>query len=381
MKKSRKKLFKRLGMRFGYNIFSTEKRMNVQLLKLFQNSLTIKSFNFKIIKMNKTIILNSRPVGKPQQSDFKMIEEEMPEIKDGEILLKTKFVSVDPYLRGRMSDAKSYVPPFELQKAMSSGVVAEVTESQNDQFKVGDFVSGMLEWKEFQNSNGENLLKINDQLAPLSNYLGVLGMTGLTAYFGLTEIGKPQKGETIVVSGAAGAVGSIVGQIGKILGCRVIGIAGTDEKVELLKSKFGFDDAINYNTNKDMTKAIAEVCPDGVDVYYDNVGGTISDSVHANINRLGRIIVCGAISAYNDTSIPQGPRVEHFLIRKSVLMQGFIVSNYAEKFPAGMKQLSQWLSEEKLHSEETIVEGFDNIPQAFLNLFEGKNTGKMIVKI
>ena len=355
--------------------------MNVQLLKLFQNSLTIKSFNFKIIKMNKTIILNSRPVGKPQQSDFKMIEEEMPEIKDGEILLKTKFVSVDPYLRGRMSDAKSYVPPFELQKAMSSGVVAEVTESQNDQFKAGDFVSGMLEWKEFQNSKGENLLKIDDELAPLSNYLGVLGMTGLTAYFGLTEIGKPQKGETIVVSGAAGAVGSIVGQIGKILGCRVIGIAGTDEKVELLKSKFGFDDAINYNTNKDMTKAIAEVCPDGVDVYYDNVGGTISDSVHANINRLGRIIVCGAISAYNDTSIPQGPRVEHFLIRKSVLMQGFIVSNYAEKFPAGMKQLSQWLSEEKLHSEETIVEGFDNIPQAFLNLFEGKNTGKMIVKI
>ncbi len=381
MKKSRKKLFKRLGMRSGCNIFSTEKRMNVQLLKLFQNGLTIKSFNFKIIKMNKTIILNSRPVGKPQQSDFKMIEEEMPEIKDGEILLKTKFVSVDPYLRGRMSDAKSYVPPFELQKAMSSGVVAEVTESQNDQFKVGDFVSGMLEWKEFQNSNGENLLKINDQLAPLSNYLGVLGMTGLTAYFGLTEIGKPQKGETIVVSGAAGAVGNIVGQIGKILGCRVIGIAGTDEKVELLKSKFGFDDAINYNTNKDMTKAIAEVCPDGVDVYYDNVGGTISDSVHANINRLGRIIVCGAISAYNDTSIPQGPRVEHFLIRKSVLMQGFIVSNYAENFPDGMKQLSQWLSEEKLHSEETIVEGFDNIPQAFLNLFEGKNTGKMIVKI
>lgn len=331
--------------------------------------------------MNKTIILNSRPVGKPQLSDFKFVEEEMPAIKEGEVLLKTKFVSVDPYLRGRMSDAKSYVSPFELQKVMSSGVVAEVIESQNEKFKEGDFVSGMLNWKEFQTSKGENLLKIDDKIAPLSNYLGVLGMTGLTAYFGLTEIGKPQKGETIVVSGAAGAVGSIVGQIGKILGCRVIGIAGTDEKVEMLKSKFGFDEAINYKTTKDMTKAIAEVCPDGVDVYFDNVGGTISDSVHANITRLGRIIVCGAISAYNDTSVPQGPRVEHFLIRKSALMQGFIVGNYAEKFPEGMKHLSQWLSEGKMTYSETIVEGFENIPQSFMDLFEGKNEGKMIVKI
>ena len=331
--------------------------------------------------MNKTIILNSRPVGRPQLSDFKMIDEEIPKIKDGEILLKTKFVSVDPYLRGRMSDAKSYVPPFELQRAMSSGIVAEVTESQNEKFKAGDFVTGMLSWKEFQTSTGENLIKIDDQLAPLSTYLGVLGMTGLTAYFGLTEIGKPQKGETLVVSGAAGAVGSIVGQIGKVLGCRVIGIAGTDEKVELLKSKFGFDDAINYNTTEDMTKAIAEACPDGVDVYYDNVGGPISDGVHANINRLGRIVVCGAISIYNETEVPQGPRVEHFLIRKSALMQGFIVSNYIDKLPEGMKQLSQWLAEGKLNSTETIVEGFENIPQAFLDLFEGKNTGKMIVKI
>lgn len=331
--------------------------------------------------MNNTIILNSRPTGKPQLSDFKIVEEEMPQIKEGEILLQAKYVSVDPYLRGRMSDAKSYVPPFELQKAMSSGLVAEVIKSQNEKFKVGDFVSGMLEWKEFQSSTGDSLLKINDQLAPLSNYLGVLGMTGLTAYFGLTEIGKPQKGETIVVSGAAGAVGSVVGQIGKILGCRVVGIAGTDEKVEMLKSKFGFDEGINYNTTNDMTRAIAENCPDGVDVYFDNVGGTISDSVHANINRLGRIIVCGAISAYNDTTSPQGPRVEHFLIRKSALIQGFIVSNYAEKFQEGMKHLSQWLSEGKLHSEETIVEGFNQIPQAFIDLFEGKNKGKMIVKI
>ncbi len=331
--------------------------------------------------MNKVIVLINRPIGKPKLSDFSSLIEEMPKAVEGEILLKTKFVSVDPYLRGRMSDAKSYVAPFELKKPIISGIVAEVIASENETFKVGDFVSGMLEWKEYQTSKGDNLLKINDTVAPLSSYLGILGMTGLTAYFGLKEIGVPQKGETIVVSGAAGAVGSIVGQIGKILGCRVIGIAGTDEKVSMLKTKFGFDDAINYNTVKDMTQALADACPSGVDVYFDNVGGTISDSVHAKINKLGRIIVCGAISAYNETSISQGPRVEHFLIRKSALMQGFIVGNYAIKFPEGMGQLAKWLQEGKLNYTETIVEGFDSTPQAFIDLFEGKNKGKMIVKV
>jgi len=330
---------------------------------------------------NKTIILNSRPIGKPKDTDFKFVNEEIPKIKNGEILLKTKYVSVDPYLRGRMSDAKSYVPPFELQKVISSGVIAEVIESKSDNYKTGDFVSGLLEWKEYQSSNGNGLLKVDERLAPLSAYLGVLGMTGLTAYFGLTEIGAPKEGETIVVSGAAGAVGSIVGQIGKILGCHVVGIAGSDEKVEMLKSKFGFDEAINYNTTKNMKKAISDVCPNGVDVYFDNVGGKISDAVHANINRLARISVCGAISSYNNTSLQLGPRAEHFLIRKSALMQGFIVNNYSEKFPEGIKQLSQWLKEGKLSYTETIMEGFDLIPTAFIGLFEGKNKGKMIVKI
>ena len=330
---------------------------------------------------NKTIILNSRPIGQPKLSDFSFINEEIPEISAGEILLKTKFVSVDPYLRGRMSDAKSYIAPFELQKVISSGVIAEVVESKLENYKVGDYVSGLLEWKEYQISNAKGLVKVNDKLAPLSTYLGVLGMTGLTAYFGLTEIGSPKRGETIVVSGAAGAVGSTVGQIGKILGCHVIGIAGTDEKVAILKSKFGFDDAINYNTNKNIKEAISDVCPNGVDVYFDNVGGKISDAVHANINRLGRIIVCGSISSYNNTSMELGPRAEHFLIKKSALMQGFIVSNYAEKFPEGMKRLSQWMKEGKLTYSETIVEGFDSIPQAFIDLFDGKNKGKMIIKI
>ena len=331
--------------------------------------------------MNKVIVLNNRPNGKPKSSDFKFLDEEVPKINENEILLKTKFVSVDPYLRGRMSDAKSYVPPFELHKPISSGIIAEVVASNMEKFKVGDMVSGLLEWKEYQTSSNNELIKIDNSSAPLSNYLGVLGMTGLTAYFGLQKIGVPKKGETIVVSGAAGAVGSIVGQIGKILGCRVVGIAGTDEKVDLLKTTFGFDDAINYKTVKDMTESIAKACPDGVDVYFDNVGGAISDSVYANVNRLGRIIVCGAISSYNETSTPQGPRVEHFLIRKSALMQGFIVGNYASQFPEGIKQLTQWLEDGKLKYSETIEHGFDAIPQAFIDLFEGKNKGKMIIEI
>jgi hypothetical protein len=331
--------------------------------------------------MNKIILLNSRPVGKPQVSDFKFSEEQTPEITKGEILLKTKYVSVDPYLRGRMNDGKSYIPPFQLGELISSGCVAEVIESKNDSFKKGDFVSGHLDWKEYQASEGAGLLKVQETKLALSAYLGVLGMTGLTAYLGLMEIGAPKAGETIVVSGAAGAVGSIVGQIGKIVGCRVIGIAGSDEKVALLKSKFGFDEAINYNTAKDISKEIAAVCPDGVDVYFDNVGGEISDGVYANINRFGRIAVCGAISTYNETSIPTGPRVETFLIKNSVLMQGFIVGNYSAKFPEAMEQLSKWLSEGKLSYSETVVEGFEEIPRAFIDLFEGKNKGKMVVKI
>ncbi|NJC25654.1 NADP-dependent oxidoreductase [Neolewinella antarctica] len=331
--------------------------------------------------MNKVILLGKRPHGKPQTSDFKFVEENKPKISKGEVLLKLSFVSVDPYLRGRMIDAKSYVPPFQLNEPITSGCVAEVVESKNERFKQGDFVAGSMDWKQYQTSTGEGLLKVDGKQAPLSTYLGVLGMTGLTAYFGLTEIGKPIKGETIVVSGAAGAVGSTVGQIAKMKGCRVIGIAGTDEKVAMLKSKFGYDGAINYNTTKDITKDIAAACPNGVDVYFDNVGGDISDGVHANLNRLGRIIVCGAISTYNNTSVPTGPRVESFLIKKSALMQGFIVSNYAARFPEGMKELSGWMKEGKLTYSETIVEGFNNIPQAFIGLFEGKNSGKMIVKI
>ena len=331
--------------------------------------------------MNKTILLEKRPVGKPQLSDFKFVSNEVETITEGELLLKTTYVSVDPYLRGRMNDTKSYTPPFELHKPITSGIVAEVVDSKNPAFIKGDFVSGMLEWKEFQKSNGEGLLKVDASKASLSTYLGVLGMTGLTAYLGLTEIGKPKKGETIVVSGAAGAVGSIVGQIAKIYGCNVIGIAGTDEKGTMLTSSLGFDKAINYNTTKDMTAAVKEAAPNGVDIYFDNVGGPISDAVLVNINQFARIIVCGAISVYNNTELPKSISVQPFLVRNSALMQGFIIFNYAEKYPEAIAQLSQWLAEGKLKYTETIVEGFDNIPQAFLDLFEGKNNGKMLIKI
>ena len=331
--------------------------------------------------MNKVILFNKRPVGKPTLDDFKFIEEEMPTIADGQLLLKTLYVSVDPYLRGRMTEAKSYIPPFELNQPLQSTLVAEVVETKNEDFTVGEFVTGNLDWKQFQQSTGKGLNKVDANVASLSAYLGVLGMTGLTAYFGLTEIAHPKAGETLVVSGAAGAVGSVVGQIGKILGCKVIGLAGTEDKVELLKSKFGFDEAINYKTTKDIKTAIATLAPDGVDIYFDNVGGDISDAVLANINKFGRVPVCGTISSYNDTEVELGPRIQTTLVKNSVLMQGFIVSNYQKKFPEGIAALGKWLQEGKLNYTETIVEGFDEIPQAFIDLFDGKNNGKMIVKI
>jgi hypothetical protein len=331
--------------------------------------------------MNKIILLNKRPHGKPTLSDFKITSEAVPTTKDGEVLLKTSYVSVDPYLRGRMNDAKSYVSPFELNEPMQSGIIAEVTQSQNAGFRKGDFVMGNLEWKEYQTSNGKYLQKVDVSTAKLSSYLGILGMTGLTAYLGLTEIGMPKKGETLVVSGAGGAVGSVVGQIGKLLGCKVVGITGSDEKVTLLKSKFSFDEAINYKTTPDLKEAVKNACPKGVDIYFDNVGGEISDAVLANINKYARLPVCGAISLYNETKVPLGPRLQPIILTKSATMRGFIVGDFSEKFPAATKQLTSWLGDKKLTYSETIVEGFENIPQAFLDLFEGKNQGKMIVKI
>lgn len=274
--------------------------------------------------MNKIIILKSRPEGLPTLDNFDLIHEPIPHPQEEEILLKTLYVSVDPYLRGRMRDEESYIEPFKLGEAPESGVIAEVMESNNKNFQKGDFVNGALKWKEYQISHGNGLNKVDRKNAPLKAYLGILGLTGLTAYLGLTKIGKPVSGETLLVSGAAGAVGSVVGQIGKIMGCRVVGIAGSEEKTERIKEKFGFDETINYTTANDLKQAIARACPLGVDVYFDNVGGEILDAALANMNHLGRVVNCGAISLYNETKIPTGPRVEPLLIKKSLSMQGFI---------------------------------------------------------
>ena len=331
--------------------------------------------------MNKIILLKNRPSGKPTLNDFEFAEEEKPRPKEGELLLKAKYVSVDPYLRGRMRDEKSYIEPFKVGEPLESGIIAEVVESNNKNFKRGEFVNGMLKWKEIQTSNGNGLNKVDREKAPLKAYLGVLGLTGITAYLGLDKIGKLQKGETLLVSGAAGAVGSVAGQIGKIKGCKVVGIAGTDEKIDRIKEKFGFDGAINYKTTDDIRKAIKEACPNGVDVYYDNVGGEILDAALANMNKYGRVISCGAISLYNETKTPTGPRVESTLIKKSILMQGFTVRDYVKDFGPAQNQLAKWMEADKISYLETVVEGFDNIPQAFIDLFEGKNKGKMIVVV
>jgi NADPH-dependent curcumin reductase CurA len=280
-----------------------------------------------------------------------------------------------------MNDSKSYAPSFEIGKPIQSRIIAQVIYSFHAEFKKGDFVSGFLDWKEYQVSDGKGLKKADQNISALSSYLGILGMTGITAYLGLIEIGAPKAGETIVVSGAAGAVGSVVGQIGKILGCTVVGITGSDEKAELLKIKFKFDSAINYKTVPDLNLAIRNACPRGVDIYFDNVGGELSDAVLANINKHARLPVCGAISLYNETNVPVGPRIQTILLTKSAMMRGFIVGDFSSKFPEAIKQLAVWLKEGKLTYAETIVNGFENIPQAFIDLFEGKNKGKMIVKI
>lgn len=326
------------------------------------------------------IVLASRPKGIPTVDTFRIENVELPALKEEEVLLQGLYYSVDPYMRGRMNDTKSYAPPFKINQPIEGGVVAKVITSTSADFKEGDIVLGGLPWRIHTIAAAKLLQKIDTAIAPASYYLGVLGMPGLTAYFGLMDIAKPKAGETVVVSGAAGAVGVVVGQIAKIQGCRVIGIAGTDDKIKLLKNEFGFDEVINYKTTVDIKQAIAGLCPNGVDVYFDNVGGAISDAVISNINFHARITLCGQISLYNSTEVPMGPRLQPMLLTRSVLMQGFIVSNYQSRFPEGIQQLAQWISSGKLKFTETILHGFHQLPTALLGLFKGENTGKMIVQ-
>lgn len=325
------------------------------------------------------IVLASRPIGMPKYEDFRFEEIKVRGLDKDEVLLKPTYISVDPYMRGRMSSSKSYVAPFEIDAAIQGGVVAEVVESRSELFNIGDHVLGVLPWATLAVAHEKELTKIQEGV-PQSYYLGVLGMPGLTAYFGLMDICQPKAGETVVVSGAAGAVGTIVGQIAKIQGSRVIGIAGTDEKCELLKSKFNFDKVINYKT-EDVEEMLDKYCPDGIDCYYDNVGGQITDSVIFRFNRFARMALCGQISLYNSTEIPMGPRILPAILKTSSLVKGFIVRDYADRFPEAMPKLIQWVKEGKLNYTETVLDGFENVPKAFIGLFKGENQGKMIIKI
>lgn len=330
---------------------------------------------------NRKILLASRPTGTPDASHFKMIEEQIPELKEGEVLIQSVYLSVDPYMRGRMSDAKSYAQPYEVGEPFIGGIVGKVVDSKNPKYESGQFVDGRLEWADYNVSNGSNIRRVNPDLAPVTTALHVLGMPGLTAYFGLLYIGEPKKGETVVVSGASGAVGMIVGQIAKLKGCRVVGIAGTDEKCSFLTNELGFDAAINYKTADHLGKTLREACPSGVDIYFDNVGGSVSDAVMNQINFQARIIICGQISQYNLEKPEMGPRVAGQLLKTSSLMKGFIVSDYAEHNKEGLKQLSEWVRDGKIQYRENVVEGFENTIEAFLGLFRGDNLGKQLVKV
>lgn len=326
------------------------------------------------------IYLAKRPTGLPTMEDFNFVERPIPTLKDKEILIRTLYVSVDPYMRGRMQDAKSYIPPFKLGEVIVGGVVGEVSKSNSDAFQPGDVVVGNLNWAEYTAAMEKDIRKIDPSIAPITTHLGILGMPGLTAYFGLLDIGKPQKGETVVVSGAAGAVGSIVGQIAKMKGAKVVGIAGSDEKVDYLKSELGFDEAVNYK-NDSFQQDLENAASDGVDIYFDNVGGEVTDVVFRLLNKHARIPLCGAISSYNKEGQDVGPRLQSAMIKTSALMKGFTVGDYSADFGTAAADLGKWLAEGKLKYNETIVEGFENIPNAFLGLFEGTNLGKQLVKV
>jgi len=330
--------------------------------------------------LNKEIRFASRPAGMPTLDNFKVVDAEVPHLNDGEVSVHTLYISVDPYLRGRMRQGRSYVPPFEVGQVIVSGVVGEVVESRAPEFAPGDIVTGMLGWRLDNVAKAPELRKVDPRVAPITTALGVLGVPGLSAYFGLLDIGKPKEGETVVVSGAAGAVGMTVCQIAKIKGCRAVGIAGSDEKNQYLTAELGVDAAINYK-GPEMRQALKDACPKGVDVYFDNVGGEISDAVLPLINQGARIVLCGQISLYNLDKPDVGPRPQPALLVNRASMQGFIITDYAARFAEGVMNLAQWLGAGKLKYAETVVEGFENTPQAFIGLFSGDNLGKQIVKV
>ncbi len=330
---------------------------------------------------NKQITLAVRPVGFPKESDFRLVEAPVPTPGPGQFLVQSLYLSVDPYMRGRMTAAKSYAPPVELGGVMVGGVVGQVVESRHSRFAAGEIVEGYFGWQQYALSDGAGVRKVDPSLAPISTALGVLGMPGLTAYFGLLEIGKPQPGETVVVSGAAGAVGSLVGQIAKIQGCHVVGIAGTDEKARHVVEQLGFDSAFNYKSARNYRAKLKTLCPQGIDVYFDNVGGAITDAVIPLLNVRARLVICGQISQYNLERPEMGPRWLWALIVKQARAEGFLVFQFADRFEEGIRQMAQWLKEGKLKYRENIIEGLENAPRAFIGMLKGENIGKQLVKV
>jgi len=332
-------------------------------------------------KTYRRVVLVRRPPGEPAESDFRVEEVAMPEPRHGEVLVRTAYLSLAPYQRGRMRDAASYAAAVGLGEVMTGGVVGEVVASQSPGFKAGDTVEGSLGWQEYAVAPATALRKVDPSLAPISTANGVLGMPGMTAYFGLLDVGQPKPGETVVVSAASGAVGQVVGQIGKIMGCRVVGIAGGPKKCAFVKDELGFDACLDYKAEKDLEAALRAACPNGIDVYFDNVGGEISDAVLRNINFFGRVALCGSISQYNATTPPMGPRLLGTFVGKRVRAQGFIVTDFAGKYDAAMRQMGEWIRSGQLKYREDVVQGIDKAPRAFIGLLRGENFGKLLVKM
>jgi NADPH-dependent curcumin reductase CurA len=324
--------------------------------------------------------LAARPVGPVKRTDFNYVEEPVRSPGDNEVLVKTLYLSLDPAMRGWMNEGKSYVPPVALGEVMRAGGVGKVVESKHPKFSAGDFVYGTLGIQEYATLDGKGLSKVDPSVAPLPVYLGALGMPGMTAYFGLLDIGKPQPGETVVVSGAAGAVGTVVGQIAKIKGCRVVGIAGGKQKCDYLTQTLGFDAAIDYKS-EDVKKALRQHCPKGVDVYFDNVGGDILDIVLTQLARKARIIICGAISQYNSTTGVKGPSNYMSLLVNRASMTGMVVFDYADRYPEAGREMAGWLKSGQLKTREDIVEGLQTFPETLLKLFSGENFGKLVLKV
>jgi NADPH-dependent curcumin reductase CurA len=331
-------------------------------------------------QLNRQFRLGARPVGLPKHEDWILTEEPVRQPKDGEVLVRTRYISLDPAMRGWMNDARSYVAPVGIGEVMRAGGLGRVVESKHPKFTPGDHVTGTLGVQEFATVAGGSLHKVDEQVAPLPVFLGTLGMPGMTAYFGLLDVGRPQPGETVVVSGAAGAVGTVVGQIAKLKGCRAVGIAGGKIKCDYLTRELGFDAALDYKAGG-LKSALREACPKGVDVYFDNVGGEILDTVLTRLARKARIVISGAISQYNTVSGVQGPANYLSLLVNRARMEGMVIFDYVDRFEEAAREMAGWMAAGKLQSREDIVLGFTNFPDTLLKLFSGENLGKLILEL